>query len=1032
MTPERWQQIGRIFMDARDREPDGRAAFLEQACRGDDELRLEVEALLSSDERAGSFMEASPLTETGLTGPASKVGPILGQGSDPFLGRVVSNYRLEERIAAGGMGVLYRATDLKLGRSVAVKVLSRQLALEETAKARFLREARAASALDHPNIGNIHHVEDQDGELFIVMALYQGETLKQRLQKGPLPVPKALDVLRQVALGLEAAHRAGIIHRDIKPANLIRTDEGLVKILDFGLAKLASEVQATTVTQTGEAMGTVLYMSPEQLCGAAVDGRSDLWSFGVVAYELLAGVTPFQGDSGAATVWRILSEEPPALASVPGVPGWLAELVTQLLRKAPAERPQSASEVLSRLDRRPASQDAVPPSFPHRIYGVPAALLVLVIIAAPVWFYYKATKRQWAIEQAVPQIIKLKDEGKSLAAFLLLRKAEHYAPGNSQLARLGEEATRVVSIDSSPPGATVDIQDYLSPESDWFRLGITRLDKIHIPVGYFRWRVSLLGRQYIAAPPTAEVVSFSLDSMQKAPDGMVWIRGARWEGYIDFLGWLGPYELPAFFMDRFEVTNRQYKEFIDNRGYQRREYWTRTFLRDGRELSFEQAMALFRDATGRPGPSTWQAGHYPDGQDNYPVSGISWYEASAYAAWSGKSLPAIAQWYQAAPPGAAWYTVQQSNFSNSKVAPVGQSKGVGPYGTYDMAGNVREWCENEVGQNLRFTLGGAWNSPTYLYTNPQALSPLDRTSTNGFRTVQNIGTLPKEVTAPLTLYVRDFSKEKPAPDEVFRAYRSLYAYGPTPLNSKLEAVDENSPDWRREKVTFDAAYGGERIPAYLFLPKNVRPPLQTVVFFPSVAAFFIPNSENLGDMQFVDYVIQSGRAVLYPIYQGTYERRRRLALPGTPAVSERLVQWSKEVGRSVDYLETRADIDKSKLAYLGVSMGTAYGLIFTALEDRFKTVIFIDGGYFLMPARPPYDQVDFAPRLRKPVLMVNGRYDFVFSFANSQLPMFQMLGTEKTHKRHVLLETDHNLTSRRAELVKEVLAWLDKYLGKVD
>src|SRR5215813_13159404 len=348
MEADRFKQVDRLLQLALEHPSAERGEFLRRACGGDAELEREVRSLLTSQERAGSFLEspAIQLAAQALAGEQSKgaqsadlpIGPTLRRTADSFLGGIVSNYRLEERLAAGGMGVLYRATDLKLGRSVAVKVLSRQLAPEETAKARFLREARAAGALDHPNIGAIYHIEEQDGELFIVMALYQGETLKQRLQKGPLRVSEALELLRQVALGLDAAHRAGVVHRDIKPANLLRTDEGVVKILDFGLAKLTSESDATAVIRTGETMGTVLYMSPEQLRGAAVDGRSDLWSFGVVAYELLAGVSPFQADSGAATVGRILSEEPPAVVSVPGVPDWLAELVTQLLRKLPAER----------------------------------------------------------------------------------------------------------------------------------------------------------------------------------------------------------------------------------------------------------------------------------------------------------------------------------------------------------------------------------------------------------------------------------------------------------------------------------------------------------------------------------------------------------------------------------------------------------------------------------------------------------------------------------------------------------------------
>ena len=268
---------------------------------------------------------------------------------DPLTGRVLSHYRLDERLGAGGMGVLYRATDLKLGRAVAIKLLARHLVSDEAAKARFVREARAASALDHPNIANIYEIGEEDGELFIAMALYEGETLKQRLEKGGLGVEEALDVLRQVALGLAAAHRAGIVHRDIKPANVLMTNTGTVKILDFGLAKLVSDSQPQTMTQAGQAMGTVLYMSPEQLRGDAVDARSDLWSFGVLAYELLAGASPFQTDSNAATVARILHEKSPSLAAVPGVPDWLAQLVSQLLRKNPAERPQTASEVLRRL-----------------------------------------------------------------------------------------------------------------------------------------------------------------------------------------------------------------------------------------------------------------------------------------------------------------------------------------------------------------------------------------------------------------------------------------------------------------------------------------------------------------------------------------------------------------------------------------------------------------------------------------------------------------------------------------------------------
>ena len=308
----------------------------------------------------------------------------VSSSTDPLVGRVLSHYRLEERLGSGGMGVLYRATDLKLGRAVAIKLLARHLASDETAKARFVREARAASALDHPNIATIYEIGEEQGELFIAMALYEGQTLKQRLEKGRVGVKEAVDVFRQVALGLEAAHRAGIVHRDIKPGNILITSSGTVKILDFGLAKLVADSQAQSVTQAGQAMGTVLYMSPEQLRGESVDARSDLWSFGVVAYEALAGASPFQTDSSAATVARILHEEPPCLSTVPSVPDWLAQLISRLLRKEPAERLPSASDVLIRLSEH--SLEGLVLEFRRRrilralvVYGI-AAFAVLQIV----------------------------------------------------------------------------------------------------------------------------------------------------------------------------------------------------------------------------------------------------------------------------------------------------------------------------------------------------------------------------------------------------------------------------------------------------------------------------------------------------------------------------------------------------------------------------------------------------------------------------------------------------------------------------
>lgn len=953
-------------------------------------------------------------------------------------------YEIVALLGAGGMGIVYRARDERLQRDVAVKILPPGVLTDEAARRRFRKEALALAKLSHPNIAAVYDVGEQDGVDYLVMECVPGESLAAKLQSGPLPVMEVLSLGVQIAAALEDAHEQGIVHRDLKPANIMVTPKGHAKVLDFGLAKLLGPTDrgnvSQSLTETRGPVGTVLYMSPEQASGEAVDSRTDLWSLGVVLYESLAGSVPFQGTVPWAVLRAVTQDTPKPLRELrPDVPAAVESIVLRALAKDASQRYQSASEISHDASGVLAHLSGAAPLSGNRsqrpalAYVVPATIATVLLTGIGGWFYLHAERRHWARDEAIPEIAKLNAADKSLAAFLLLRKAERYLPADSDLAHTAQANTRIVSIASSPPGAAVDIQDYVSPDTAWYHLGTTPLKDITIPAGYFRWKLSRQGaRPYLTAPDTEDEMKFALDSARASPEGMVWVRGGPFFDLIDFVGWVGPYDLPPFYIDRFEVTNRQYQKFVDSSGYQRRKYWDRKFVQGGRELSWDQAMPLFRDRTGRAGPSTWEAGHYPEGQADYPVSGISWYEASAYAAFVGKSLPTLAQWYRTALPAVARHTVQTSNIARSTLAPVGAFKGLGPYGTYDMAGNVREWTENALGADRRFILGGTWKSPTYMYVNPEALSPFDRSPANGVRCLTNTAPLPPEVSRPVKTLERDFSRARPASDEVFRAYQMMYAYDTTPLNPKVEGVVQDSRDWREEKITFDAAYGNERVPAYLYLPKNVRPPYQTVVFFPSARVLDMSDSRTLGDTGFFDYIIQSGRAVLYPIYQNTYERRVKTVFPGASQQMALTVQRFKDLGRSLDYLQTRADVDKDRLAYLGVSMGTAYGVIYTTLvQDRLRTVVFLDGGFFLGPALPGRDQVDFAPRLKKPVLMVNGRYDFTFSLEKSQIPLFRMLGTPSKDKRHVVLESPHDVTARRAELVESVLGWLDQYLGRV-
>lgn len=339
LPPVRWQRVQAVLGEALELPQQERAAFLERACAGEPDVRREVESLLLAHDRPGVLDRPAPPFRA-RTQEASR-------GTAPSLTHSAPHYELLDRVGGGGMGVVFRARDRRLDRVVALKFLPPHLSSDERAKERFLVEAQAAAALDHPNICTIYEAsQTDDGQLFLAMPFYEGETLRHRLEAGPLPLAECLDIASQVASGLARAHDRGIVHRDIKPANLVLTDDGLVKIVDFGVAKLAN----AEMTRPGDALGTIAYMSPEQAEGDEVDARTDLWSLGVVLFEMLAGQRPFRGPSDRVLLNAIFSAEPPRLLELrPEVPPGVEEVVLRALAKRRADRYASAREMADAL-----------------------------------------------------------------------------------------------------------------------------------------------------------------------------------------------------------------------------------------------------------------------------------------------------------------------------------------------------------------------------------------------------------------------------------------------------------------------------------------------------------------------------------------------------------------------------------------------------------------------------------------------------------------------------------------------------------
>jgi len=1067
-----------------------RSAYLDRACGPDTAVRARVEALLRANDEAGDFLEASLIDpDVTLENAATTEG----------LGTVIGRYKLLERIGEGGMAVVYMAEQTEpIRRKVALKIIKLGMDTRQVI-ARFEGERQALAVLDHPNIAKVFDAgATETGRPYFVMELVRGVSITEYCDQNRLDTRRRLELFVEVCRAVQHAHHKGIIHRDLKPSNVMVTmhdDKPVPKVIDFGIAKATNQrlTEKTLFTRYAQMIGTPAYMSPEQaqMSGLDVDTRTDIYSLGVLLYELLTGTTPFASDTlqeaGYAEIERIIRDTNPPKPSTRlrtlgqdllNVAQWrhtsgevlqklirgdLDCIVMKCLEKDRTRRYASAHELTADIQRHLRHEPilARAPGIiyrlkkfarrnPTRIAAASVGAMLLLGLLSMAWLYRssrRAERIQWAKGRAIPEMVQLVDQQRYSEAFVMAQRAQTYLPDDPNLAALWPHICRDYSITTRPPDADVSYRDYDAVDAPWQYLSRSPLEQITLPQGPLRWKIEKDG--FVTHECVAEH-SFDVRLQPQDPTGeMVWVGPWKKVGLpAAAQDQSATVDIPEHLIDKYEVTNEQFQAFVTAGGYANADYWKGLdFIKDGRQLSWEEAMAEFRDQTGQPGPATWEDGTYPQGQERYPVSGVSWFEAMAYARFAGKSLPTVYDWERAACLWESFVIVPFSNFAPTGAAPVGSHCGVGRTGLYDMAGNMREWCLNatDVSGTLRYCLGGSWGEPTYMFGFKDARSPWHRSAQGGFRCVrfpQVRDSVITQICGPVPLPGwRDISDLEPFSDAEFESFKAPYQYDQRPLHPSVEKVDNTSPLWREETITFDAAYPGHRVIVHLFLPKVGKPPYQTVIYFPGANAITETSFQGPPYRALWQCIVSSGRAVLFPIYYGTYERPSEHgrvwtveSAAETPLIyRDWTVRMAKDLSRSIDYLERRDDIDSDKIGYYGYSAGALSGQIMLAVEDRIDTGIFVHGGLLPIDLPRSFDLALYGQRIRVPVLMINGAEDVLLPAEVGQKPMVRILKEAHPDARYAVYPGGHGEFSLFYEQIRgDVLAWLDRYLGPVD
>ena len=653
----------------------------------------------------------------------------------------------------------------------------------------------------------------------------------------------------------------------------------------------------------------------------------------------------------------------------------------------------------------------------------------------------------WVNNFMLPKMQDFISKDDNVAAWLTSSRIDSFAPFFSTVSGEDDDISALANIKTQQDGVLVFWKAY-GQSDEWRFLGKTPLKPTRLPRGILKFKLEKEGYEttyFSSSNPSLKLFNspfdpgwnlepINLQPQGSVPDGMIYIQGGNFVPALTGSG-VDPVFLNPFYIDRFEVTNKDYKEFLDAGGYSNSQYWVEMdFIKDGISLSFEEAKKMMVDSTGITGPAGWEVGTYLQGTENYPVTGISWYEALAFARYKGNILPPMYHWAKAAfSPDEIVSPIspkllKMANFSKEKITNVGQ--GEGAYGTFDMAGNAKEWVWNIFG-GRGLTLGGAYDEPTYLASQTAPEPRMNRSLKNGFRTARLINPRdlnpfgdPIETQAP-----KDLSYYKPMSEEVFNVYARTYQVSSARPKYTEIYVDDSHPVWIKEKVSIDVGYNNEVMDVLIFKPKNIFGPSSPVIIHPGANYYTTPpeiDDVNPGEFS-LDFLIKSGKTLVWPAWKGSLNRMQENRSSNEDTLRRfrsQFIAWVEDTDKTLDYLETRTDIDSNNIFYLGMSYGALFNTHTLLFEDRYKGAILYVGGAF--PTYPPLvDGINHLPRIKTPFLMLNGEQDYLVPKSAANF-FFQSTGTPDEDKNIIFYDSGHWPLPRN-QMIKETLNFIDRY-----